>query len=125
MIFNELDEFKKEFKKLCKKYNSLEQDFLVFKDVLEVAPRWDWLPEDTIVRISNLWENIIKEIYKVRKFRCQSISKNSKNSWLRIIYSYEEKTQEVNFEQIEFIEIFHKNDRENHNKERIEKYYSN
>lgn len=125
MIFNELDEFSKEFKKLCKKYPSLEDDFTLFKNVLEINPRWDWLPPDTIVRVSDLWDGIEKEIYKVRKFRCQSISRNSKNSGIRIIYCYEEETKELKFEQIEFVEVYHKNQKENHDSDRIKEYYSN
>jgi archaellum component FlaC len=38
MIFNELEEFKKEFKKLSKKYNSLENDFFDLKLLLEKSP---------------------------------------------------------------------------------------
>jgi hypothetical protein len=38
MEFKELEEFKKEFKKLCKKYKSFEGDFLRFKNFLKLDP---------------------------------------------------------------------------------------
>ena len=41
-IYNELDEFKKEFKNLSKKYKSLKDDFEDLKKVIEVFPKWKW-----------------------------------------------------------------------------------
>jgi hypothetical protein len=38
MIFKELQEFEKEFKKLSKKYHSLTDDFLDLKFFLETSP---------------------------------------------------------------------------------------
>lgn len=117
-----VSEFDKEFKKLSKKYISLENDFNDFVDVLEEAISDDfnsflqmWI---IWVRISNLWEipnNIIP--VKVRKFVCVSIAWNSKKSWIRIIYFYDESNNYVIF-----LEIYTKNSKDNHDIERIQKY---
>ena len=125
MIFNQLAEFKRDIKKLSKKYKSLIDDFEDFCLALEQSPRWEVFWDKSIVRISNLWKKLEwKEFYKVRRFRCFSISRNSKDSWIRIIYNYNEKNTEIEFEKIEFIEIFHKNTKENHDINRIESNYS-
>jgi|GEM_PF-3095584 len=38
MIFKKLKEFKKEFKKLSKKYRSLSDDFIDLENLLEISP---------------------------------------------------------------------------------------
>lgn len=121
MLFKELDEFKKEFKKLSKKYHSLNQDFNDFKFWLEDDPTWKDLPKDHIIRISWLWEKIEWEFYKIRRFLCKSLMSNGD---IRIIYKYSYEDNTIEFCEIEFIEIFHKNKKENHDIERIKKYYS-
>lgn len=117
-----IDEFNKEYKKLCKKYISLKKDFWDFVDVLEEAINDDfnsflemWI---IWVRIADLWE-ISKNIIpmKVRKFVCVSIAWKSRNSWIRIIYLYDESNKSVTF-----LEIYHKNSKENHDINRIKSY---
>ena len=123
MNFNELPEFEKEFKKLSKKYKSLPDDFEDLKKVLAISPRLEILWENWIKRVP-LWEKLEGvEIYKIRRFRCFSISKNSKDSGLRIIYHYHEWEDKIEFEKVDFIEIYHKNKKTNHNQERIEENY--
>jgi Na+-transporting NADH:ubiquinone oxidoreductase subunit NqrF len=91
---------------------------------LEVDPKLSVLWESWVKRISWLWKNIKYDIFKIKKFRCASISKKSKDSWLRIIYTYIKEENKIEFQSIEFIEIYHKNQKTNHNIERIQKYYS-
>ncbi len=121
MIFKELNEFKKEFKKLLKKYHSLADDFDDLKSLLEASPIWDILPENHIVKISWLWEKISWDFYKVRKFYCRSLKTNSV---IRIIYKYNSEFESIEFCEIEFIEIYHKNQKSNHDIDRIKKKYS-
>lgn len=115
-------EFEKEFKKLCKKYISLQKDFMDFVDVLEVAILEDfddYLDKWIIwVRIADLW-NIKNNLIpvKVRKFVCICIAWKSRNSWIRIIYFYDENNKSITF-----VEIYHKNCKENHDIERIKNY---
>lgn len=118
MLWSSLDEFEKEFKKLCLKFHSLEADFDVFKKDLELNPT-------SHILISWLWEEIEWSFFKVKKFVCKSISRNSVKSGIRIIYKYSKEKSEIEFSIIEFVEIYHKNIKENHDIERIKKYYKN
>ncbi|HRX63827.1 MAG TPA: hypothetical protein P5060_01850 [Candidatus Absconditabacterales bacterium] len=112
MQIKRLPEFEKEFKKLAKKYPSLESDFEVFEKTLVLNPK-NHKP------ISGVGENKKGEFYKVKKFRCQSIARQSKYSGIRIIYNYleDEKTIELTY-----IEIYHKNQKENHDIERLKNF---
>jgi hypothetical protein len=110
-------------KKLTKKYPSLKEDLDIFCETLELDPAWETLLSNHIVKISWLWEEIQWDFFKVRRFVCKSISGNSSNSWIRIIYKYLKDT--IEFCEIEFIEIYHKNKKSNHDIERIKKYYWN
>jgi len=101
--------FEKEFKRLMRKYPSLESDFSDFEKVLIISP------QDNIL-IEWLGENVLGEFYKVKKFRCQSIARQSQNSWIRIIYNYLESD---NLIVLTYIEIFHKNQKENHPKTKL------
>ena len=114
MQIQKLPEFEKEFKQLAKKYVSLESDFSDFEKVLENSPR-DNIPIDW------LGKNIKWAFYKVKKFRCQSIARQSQNSGIRIIYRYLEDEEII---ELTYIEIYHKNQKENHDIERIRKYFS-
>lgn len=114
MQIQKLPEFEKEFKRLAQKYDSLEADFSDFEKVLIISPRDN-------IRISDLGETQ-GEVYKVKKFRCQSIARQSQNSGIRIVYRYLEDEELI---ELTYIEIYHKNQKENHNIERIKKYFSN
>lgn len=126
MNFKELPEFEKEFRKLSKKYASLPNDFDDLKKVLVIDPRLERLWEKWVKRVSWLWKNLEWiEVYKIKRFRCFSICKNSKDSNLRIIYHYNEWEGKIEFEKIEFIEIYHKNCKSNHDEKRIRENYRN
>lgn len=118
--FRTLDIFDREFRKLTKKSPSLEKDFVDFQKFLEVSPTG--LGIGDIERIDQLGNEIILPIYKVRKFRCQSLSKNSTQSGIRIIYVYDASSDTIEF--IEFIEIYHKWMKEVEDRKRILEVYS-
>ncbi len=119
--FRMLEIFEKDFKKLQKKYPSLQKDFYDFKDFLKLFPTG--IGTGDIVRINWLGEGIEIPIYKVRSFRCYSVAKNSNKSGIRIIYAYDITSDTIEF--IEFIEIYHKWAQENENRNRIIEYYKN
>ena|SRR5690554_5742918 len=109
MIFDELTEFRKDLKKLLKKYRTLHDDLCVLKQVLEVMP--DERPPFSF-RISHLaLENCV---IKVKKMACKSLKGRGVNSGLRLIYAYFPEEQRITF-----IELYHKNDKENEDKKRI------
>ena len=109
MQINRLPEFEKEFKKLTKKYHSLVEDFQDFEKLLINFPRDN-------IRIVWVGKEVKWEFYKVKKFRCQSIARQSQNSGIRIIYRYLEEESLI---ELTYIEIYHKNQKEKHDSERI------
>ena len=109
MIFEELAEFQKDLKLLLKKYRTLNDDLEVVKQVLIISP--DERPPFSF-RIDNL--GIETCVIKVKKIACKSLKGRGVNSGLRLIYAYF-KDQE----KIIFVELYHKNDQENEDKQRI------
>lgn len=109
MIFDELTEFKRDLKSLLKKYRTLNDDLEVVKRVLEVAP--DERPPFSF-RIENL--GVETCIIKVKKIACKALKGRGVNSGLRLIYAYFPDEQKIIF-----VELYHKNDKENEDKKRI------
>jgi len=109
MNFKELPEFSKEFKKLSRKYKTLEADLGVFKkDIAEVD-----LFGNKNFAVLHKNEQLL--IVKARFF-CRYL----KGKTLRLIYAYHAE-QEL----IEFIEIYFKGNKGNEDKERIKQYLKN
>ena len=115
-IFNEiriLNEFKREFKKLLKKFRTLDEDLNTFISVqLKLVHK---LEKDNsgIVRISDLGIDNPK-IYKAKKFACKALKGEGVASGIRIIYAYYEE-EDI----IEFIEIYYKGQKANEDRDRI------
>lgn len=114
MTFDELAEFKKDFKNLLKRYRTLNDDLGVVKRVLEVTP--DERPPFSF-RVDNL--GIETCIIKVKKIACKALKGRGVNSGLRLIYAHFEEEQ-----RIVFIELYHKNDKENEDRQRILENFS-
>ena len=109
MIFNELIEYKKDLKNLLKKYRTLNEDLEVVKLVLDVTP--DERPPFSF-RITNL--GLETCVIKVKKIACKALKGRGVNTGLRLIYAYFEAEQKITF-----IELYHKNDKENEDRQRI------
>ena len=109
MNFDELSEFKKDLKNLLKKYRTLNDDLDVVKRVLEILP--DERPPFSF-RIDNL--GIETCIIKVKKIACKALKGRGINSGLRLIYAHFPDEQKITF-----IELYHKNEKENEDKSRI------
>ncbi|HEC93801.1 MAG TPA: hypothetical protein ENI56_00270 [Candidatus Kaiserbacteria bacterium] len=107
--FNELPEFHKELKRFGKKYKSLPNDLQEFCNVVSTVPLGNSKHFNVITQTE------ILHIVKARLF-CRYL----KGSSFRIIYSYFEQGQ-----QIEFLELYFKGDKECKNRERIKKYLKN
>ncbi|MDD4875096.1 MAG: hypothetical protein PHI77_01685 [Candidatus Pacebacteria bacterium] len=109
MSYNEIPEFQKELKKLGKKYKSLPSDLQEFCNVISVVPLGNSKHFNIVA------QNDLFFIMKARFF-CRYL----KGSSLRIIYSYFEQEQ-----RIEFIELYFKGDKENEDRGRIKEYLKN
>jgi hypothetical protein len=53
-------------------------------------------------------------VIKVKKIACKALKGRGVNSGLRLVYAHFEKEQRITF-----IELYHKNDKENEDRERI------
>jgi len=109
MTFEELGVFRKDLKSLLKRFRTLEDDLAIVKQVLEIMP--DERPPFSF-RIDNL--GIETCIIKIKKMACRSLKGRGVNSGLRLVYAYFPDES-----RIVFIEIFHKNDKENEDRKRI------
>ena len=113
IVFDEIAPYKKDFKTLVKKYKTLADDLETVRKVLCV------LPEDRppfSFRIDNL--GVSNCVIKVKKIAGKSLKGKGVNSGLRLVYAYFEEEN-----RIVFIELYHKNDKENEDRERILDYF--
>ena len=109
--------FEKDFKKLLKKFRTLEEDLEIFIKY-QLKP-FHLLDRDNqgIKRISDL--GIVEpRIYKARKFASKSLKGKGVQSGIRVIYAYFEDKNKI-----ELIEIYYKSDKELENRNRIKELY--
>ena len=109
MIFDELKEFKKDLKTLLKKYRTLNEDLDEVKTILKKKP--DERPPFSF-RIVHL--GLETCTIKVKKIACKALKGRGVNLGLRLIYAHFPDEQKITF-----IELYHKNDKENEDKKRI------
>jgi len=114
MNYSSTQEFKNDFKKLSKKFRTLDDDLIEFKKVLNASPLGIGKHFSIITRSGSIY--IIKA-----RFFCKSLKKKD----LRIIYAYIEERQTVEMIDIEFIEVYFKGGKENEDRERIKEYLKN
>ncbi len=111
----ETPRFQKDFKKLKKKFKSLPKDLkLAKKNAIELCHlhRTD---NQSVFPIPDFYDQQVK-IYKLKKFRCQTLKGKGVKSGIRITYAYHPDNKVV------LIEIYFKGDKENEDKNRIKQY---
>ena len=128
MIFEALNEFKKDLKSLLKKYRSLNEDLDVVKKILQALP--DERPPFSF-QIDNL--GIETCVIKVKKIACKALKGKGVNSGLRLVYAYFEEIEEVKENDIVIqeaketriimVEIYHKNNKAVEDRERIKLHF--
>ncbi|MEZ4771598.1 MAG: hypothetical protein R3D00_00365 [Bacteroidia bacterium] len=109
MRFETLPGFDKDFKRLQKKYRSLESDIETMKILLKSRPN---ARPPFSFRVDNL--GIDTPIIKVKKIASDSLKGKGVNSGLRLIYAWFPEE-----ERIVFIEIYHKSEKEREDQGRI------
>lgn len=113
MEFEELTEFKEDLKSLLKKYRTLNDDLKEVKTILRKKP--DKRPPFSFC-IDNL--GIETCIIKIKKIACRSLKGRGVNSGLRLIYAYFPDEQKIIF-----IELYHKSEKENKDRQRIVNHF--
>lgn len=111
MNFRCTKEFQKDFKKLSKKFRTLDNDLMEFKKILYTSPLGIGKHFNVLTKSDHIY------IVKARFF-CQSLKKKD----LRIIYAYIENHTAIEMIGIEFIELYFKGNKGNEDKERIKEY---
>ena len=106
MNFDTAHDFERDYKRLAKRYRSLEEDIGELKKVLALFPIGNGKHFATLV------ETDMVKIVKARLF-CRYL----KGSSLRVIYAYNEEAEHINF-----IELYFKGDQEMEDETRIKAY---
>ncbi|MAY84493.1 MAG: hypothetical protein CMP59_10210 [Flavobacteriales bacterium] len=109
MEFEESKEYKKDLKKLGKRFRSLPDDLKTLEKVLEVEPN-QRPPFSFEIHDLGIEECVIK----VKKIACRSLKGSGRNSGLRLVYAYFEEEG-----RIMLIELYFKGDKENEDRGRI------
>lgn len=109
MEFETLPEYDKDLKKLLKKYRTLTNDIEDVKKVLRIRPN---AQPSFSFRIDGL--GIESCVIKVKKIASDNFKGRGSNSGFRLIYAYFQETAKI-----VFVELYHKNDKENEDRERI------
>ena len=110
------DTFEKDLKGLKKRFRTLPEDLETFISAqLKLFHKLN-IDNKGIKQIPNL-DKTFPPIYKARKFACKSLKGKGAQSGIRVIYAYYEEE-----DRIDFIQIYFKSDRSNHDSERINEY---
>jgi len=112
-----LPEFEKDKKKLNKRFRTIDDDLQTFISVQLKLFHKLKIDNEAVKPLENI--SILNPIiYKVKKFACKSLKGKGNQSGIRIIYSYFEED-----DKIEFVEMYYKGDKDNEDRKRIKKYY--
>jgi len=117
--YGEIPEFQKDFKKLLKRFRSLEDDLALAKIATIELYHIKKINNLSIFPIPGFCNEEI-QICKIRKFACRAIKGNGSKSGIRVIYAFFSQTCKV-----ELIEIYFKGDKENEDRDRIKEYLKN
>ena len=109
MTFDTLPEFEKDLKQLLRKYRTLNDDLGDVKTILKKMP--DERPPFSF-RIDQL--GLETCVIKVKKIACRALKGKGVNSGLRLVYALFKDTGKIIF-----VELYHKNDKETEDRERI------
>jgi mRNA-degrading endonuclease RelE of RelBE toxin-antitoxin system len=107
--FEELNEYKKDMKRLLKKYRTLESDLEDVRKDLNDEPG---AQPPFSFQINGL--SIKTCVIKVKKIASDSFKGSGRNSGFRLIYAWFEEEQ-----RIVFVELYHKKDKALEDRERI------
>ena len=115
-----IPEFDKDFKRLGKRFKTLDKDFELMKRMLLVPHYIDGLPAPpkALVDIEGFCGKDYKS-KKVRRFTCASLKGKGGNSGIRVIFVLE---PDGNDYKITFIEIYYKGDQALETRERLRKF---
>ena len=112
--YAETAQFKRDFKKLLKKFPTLKDDFGVNKQYRIELFHCKEIDSNSIFEIEGAKNTESLKFYKVKKFQCKSLKGRGAKSGIRVIYAYLTSNQKI-----VFLEIYFKADQKNEKRERI------
>ena len=112
--YDETEEFKRDFKKLLKKFSSLAEDLEVNKQYRIELFHCKEIDSGSIFEIQGVGNTVGLKFFKVKKFQCKALKGRGAKSGIRLIYAYLPVERKIIF-----IEIYFKADQDNENKQRI------
>ena len=115
---DQLESFKKDLKKLLKRFSSLKEDLDAFIKAQLIAYHKHNVDNQGIVLIEGI-QIPHPQIFKVLKFACKSLKGKGVHSGIRLTYAYFSLE-----DRIELIEIYYKGDQEKEDRERIKSIYN-
>lgn len=116
ILYNATPEFQKDFKRLLKKFRSLESDLELAKsNIIELRYIHD-IDNNGIFEISGFCTEEVS-VCKIKKFACKALKSRGIQSGIRIIYAYEPATSTVTF-----LEMYFKADQANEDRDRIKEF---
>lgn len=114
--YRETPEFKRDFKRLVKKFRTLEGDFALAKKAAIELYHVLGINNNAVFPIPGFSRGQV-QIFKLKKFACRSLFGKGIRSGLRIIYAFDSSAYKV-----DFIEIYYKGEKENEDSARIKAY---
>jgi len=109
-------EFDKDLKKLVKKFRSLPEDLETVKVSVVELYHLQNIDNQSVFPIPHFCSEELL-ICKIKKFACKSLKGKGCHSGIRVVYSFDIESKEV-----EFIEIYYKGNKANEDKDRISAY---
>lgn len=117
--YGKTPEFQKDFKRLLKKFKSLENDLELVKIAAIELFHIQKINNLSVFPIQGFCTDEI-QICKIKKFACKALKGRGSKSGIRIIYAFYCQNYKV-----DFIEIYFKSEKENEDRERIKEYLNN
>ncbi len=117
--YDETSEFQKDFKKLSKRFKSLEEDFELAKKAAIELYHIQKINNLSVFPIQGFCTEEI-QVCKIKKFACKALKGRGSKSGIRVIYAFHSNNLKI-----DFIEIYFKGDKENEDSERIKEYLKN
>jgi hypothetical protein len=115
--YDKSEEFEKDFKKLLKRFRTLNDDLEVAKKNTIELYHIHHLDNSSIERIPEFQTDKVG-LYKIVKFACRALKGRGAKSGIRIIYAFSPATL-----MLKFIEIYFKQDAENMDYEKAKRYF--
>ncbi len=114
LSYRETAEFAKDFKRLKKRFRSLDEDFALMKRAAIELLHLDGIDNGACVEIEGFCPRP-KLSYKVVKFACRALKHKGARSGLRVIYVFDSETFTVHFVEM----YYHEKDGSDLNRARL------